>query len=423
MGTVRWTGNAVAVAQVDTITVGGTVEVGDKFITTINGKAISVTCTTTNTTTTAAEIATALAASTIAEFKEATWVAAAATIVATAVVAGRPFTVTATTTENNDGAADDQTYVRAATVVNAGPNVWSTATNWNTGVVPAAADDIYIENSRIDILYDLDQSGIGTFLTLNIAANYTGKIGLPAYNSGGYAEYRADYLIAKVTTQRYGYGPGAGSPRLKINNSTIQTTLTVSGSAASADAGLEAIQWKGTHASNVVTISKGSFGVAVVPGETATIATLNVGWISNQSGDSQVRCTSGVTLTTINQDGGSLEINSNSVTLTKTAGTLTIGGSATVTTLHERGGTTYYNSSGTITTLNVSAGGTVTTQQRNVAKTITNTNLYSGSALLDPSKTITFTNAAAIAGGAGLKPIDADGVLIDLGTNFSIQRS
>src|SRR5688500_1453229 len=34
----RFVGNALAVAQVDTLTIGGTIEVGDRFRVTINGK-------------------------------------------------------------------------------------------------------------------------------------------------------------------------------------------------------------------------------------------------------------------------------------------------------------------------------------------------------------------------------------------------
>ena len=114
MATRIWRGDAVDVTQVDTLTVGGTVEAGDKFITTINGKDVTVSATTTSTSTTATEIKTALAASTIPEFAEITWTVNSAVVTGTAKVAGKPFTVTATTTESNGDAADAQTYTRAA---------------------------------------------------------------------------------------------------------------------------------------------------------------------------------------------------------------------------------------------------------------------------------------------------------------------
>ena len=44
MATVRWLGNAAAVAQVDTATVGGTIEADDLFKLTINGKTFTFGC-------------------------------------------------------------------------------------------------------------------------------------------------------------------------------------------------------------------------------------------------------------------------------------------------------------------------------------------------------------------------------------------
>src|ERR1043165_1698556 len=421
MATSRWLGQDVPVAQLDTITVGGTVEAGDVFILTINRKAVPAVATTTNTTTTATHVVAVFVASTVPEFQEISFVAAAATITATSRVAGRAFTLTASTTESGGGAADSQTFVNVHTTVNAGPNDWSSTQNWDAGSVPVSTNDIVLANSAIGIFYGLAQSAV-TLTSLTIDSTFTAPIGLPKRNVNGYGEYRPDYLQIGATTLTIGRGSGQGSGRIKIDNGTAQTTVNVYGSGQPAEPGYEAILWKGPHASNVVNVFKGSFAPAVFAGEVATIATLRVGYTTNVLGDAQVRCGSGVTLTTITQTGGSLEINSAATTITKTAGNLTVNGTATVTTLNENGGTTIYKSSGTITTLNVSAGGTFDKSQDLRALTITNTNLYSGATLLDPGKTITFTTPIAIVG-CGIKQLDPDGVLLDLGTTYSIQRS
>lgn len=418
MATLRWRGDAVAIAQVDTLTVGGTVEVGDLFNTTINGKTLSHAATSTSTTTTATGIATdwnALSSTTNPEHAEATAAGVAATVTITADVKGKPFTLTVATTEAGGGAADLQTFTRAATTASVGPNDWSSARNWSTNAVPVAADDVVIELNAVDILYGLNQTGI-TLTSLVINNNHTAKVGLKEHN-GSYQEYRTTYLTIGATTQTIGRGPGTGSGRLKINNEGIATTLTVHGTGTAESTGTEAFLWKGTNIANVVNVYKGSVGVAVLAGETAAIATLRVGYTSNVLGDSFVRCSSGVTLTTINQSGGTLEINSACTTINKTAGNLTIGGSGAVTTLNEDGGTTTYNSTGTITTLNISDGGIVDFGQNMSAKTVTNCNMYAGSKLLDPFKVVTFTNAIALVR-AGLAE-----VVIDFGQNINVQRS
>ena len=118
-----------------------------------------------------------------------------------------------------------------------------------------------------------------------------------------YYEYRETYLKVGATTITIGAGEGEGSQRIKLNTGSVQTTLIVVDSGQSANA-LPAILWKGTHASNVVRVSKGSFGAALHAGETATIATLAVGYRDDQEADAQVYCGAGVTLTDVDVSGG-----------------------------------------------------------------------------------------------------------------------
>jgi hypothetical protein len=89
-----WRGDAPAVAQKTRITPSG-VEIGDVYTLTINGKSISVTATAATAANVCTLLATAIAASTIAEFREFTVTNSTSSLLLTASVAGVPFTVTA----------------------------------------------------------------------------------------------------------------------------------------------------------------------------------------------------------------------------------------------------------------------------------------------------------------------------------------
>ena len=156
MATIRYIGEAPLVAQVDTITPGGTIESGDIFILTITGyDGTSHAVTFAATSTTVANVADGLTAAwNIATHALCTPITAAnetTHMTLTADVAGVAFSVAATTTEANGEAADDQTLIRAAGTANSGPKDWSVATNWDGGAVPGAAadQDVYIEKMML----------------------------------------------------------------------------------------------------------------------------------------------------------------------------------------------------------------------------------------------------------------------------------
>jgi len=378
----RWRGDAKNVAQLNTIT--PTAQNAETYSVTINGKNISFLS---DASATVAEITAglvaALTASTVPpEFQEITWADTTTTVTATAVTPGKPFTQTSSAT----GIA---TLVTVITTANKSSNDWNDADNWDPTGVPVSTDDVFIENSSVSILFGLAQSAV-TLTSLNIASSFTGDIGLPKY-TGLYYEYRADYLAIGATTLNVGSGPGNGSTRLKINTGSVQTTINCFGTAAGAESGLEAFLWKGTHASNVVEISRGSMGVAVFGGETAVIATLRCGYQSNVASDVSMRCGIGMTLSTIQKSGGDLTIQSNSTTINHVDGTLTIL-LGIVTTLNLDGGTVYYQSTGTITTLNVGNDATIDFSRDMSTRTVTTTNLHAGSTLNDPFATVILTN-------------------------------
>ena len=404
MATVSWIGGAPAVAQVQTYAFTGTWEAGDLVICTIGTKSKSVTATGLAATTVDAIVAAwnALLSTTHPEFAEITASnSPSATLRLTADTAGLPFVCTLTTTEAGGGAADDQLIEGAATATtgtaataNAGPNCWNTAANWSLAAVPVNTNDVVIENSDDDILYGLAQPVAVTLKSLTINKSFTGTIGLPR-DAETYPEYRAQYLTVGLEspfTLAIGQGSGTGSGRIKINTGTTQTNLALYGCATTEETGLPAVLWKGAHISNVVSVNKGTLGVALFADETAVVATLNLGYITSVAGDADVECGSGVTLTAIVKTGGALDIASNVVTVTQQAGTLAIAGTATVTTLNLDGGTCYYESSGTMGTANVGNAGTLDFRRDMRARTVTQLNCYAGGKVYDPAATVTLTN-------------------------------
>lgn len=425
MATIIFRGDAAAVAQQITCTVGGTVEVGDLFKITIGSKTLVYAATSTNVDTVASGIANALNALSSTSYPEFTGAASGINAAAvgsggqltlTAKTAGVPFTVSLSTTESDGSAADAQTFTQTTTVASAGPNDASTAANYSTGSLPANGDDLVFENSAVDVLYNLAALSAVTLNSLTIRQSYTGKIGIARSNSAGYFEYRPQYLAVAATTINIGQGDGAGSGRIKLDTGSGQTTLNISNSGSPAEAGLKAILWKGTHAGNVLNISKGSLGAAVFGGETATIATLRQGFRTNPAGDSDVLLGSGCTLTNIEKSGGTLELNSSVTSLVQSAGeTLINSGTPGAIELH--GGQLRYRTAAGATTINVADGAELDFRSDLRSKTVGTLNLYSGAIVHDPFQVATVTS------GYVLKNCQLEDITLDVGTDITLTRS
>lgn len=413
MSTTYWRGDAIAVAQVDSFTPGGTIEVGDIFIITINGKSVSYSAVGTTVASVCTGMTAVLNASTIQEFEEITWADGTTTITGTADTAGKPFTATATTTESNGGAADAQTFVRAAVTANSGPNDIAVAANWSGGAVPTN-EDVVIEATSSSLLYNLSAQSGETWASLTVKQNFTGTIGLPRMNVDGgsgndsYLEYRATYLTVGITAATIGSGPGAGSGRIKINTGSVAGTLVVLNTGAPLENGIPALLWKGTSASNVVEVNKGSVGIAFFEGagETANVSGgFRVSYTNQQLSDVDVVCGSGVTIGTLTKSGGKLQTASNITTanlmvgqgewthLAGTLGTLTMDGQ-----------TLYYQSSGTITAANIGGASVLDFSRDPTSRTVTALNIKSaGVTVLDPNETCTWTAIAAFPAGVGIE--------------------
>lgn len=393
MATNRFLGHALDVAQVDTQTYGGTWEATDVINYTINGKTVSVVAGSTTIATIIATVVTALNDSEIPEFAEITWAAASSTtLTGTADTAGKPFTLTVATTETGGGAADAQTLSNSTTTTSAGRNDVSAATNWSLAAVPAGTNDVSADNIDVDLLYGLDQSGVGTMATLRLPMSFTGKVGLPINNTDAgsgenqYAEYRARFWALAATLEYIGQGTGSGSSRIMRDGGSVQQTIEVYNTGSPEGSSLGAFIWKGTNASNTMRVWQGSVSVAPFPGEVATLATL-------RNIEGTVDLSPSVTLTTVEQiAGGQITARSAMTTLTIRGGTVIVEGSGAITTVTFAGpGTLIYKGSGTIGTVNGNGGGVLDASQNEVGFTVTTMNLNGAFTVNDPNKRITVT--------------------------------
>ena len=383
-------GDAPAIAEVKTVQITGNDAV-TTYTLTINGKAVSVTGNAGGVNDTASDLCDAWNASTIPEFVEITASVATDTVTLTYDTAGIPF-VCASSVVGGGGTIGAVTASVAAT----GPNHWDEDDNWSTGSKPVNADVVYLEDCDVDILYGIDQNAV-TLTSLNKAMSFTGKIGLPTVNgsdSSAYYEYRETHLKISATTVNIGYGEGSGSQRIKLNTGTVQTAINILNSGSPEDDELETILWVGTHAANTVTINKGSLGVALFAGETATIATLKVGYRDAVTGDAVVRCGTGVTLTDIDQTGGELHVDSNFTTHDMTDGEFIFGtrGSPTVGTISADGGAVRYRSDGTLTAGKFGPNATIDFRQDMRPRTVTDLELHKDASYHDPFGTVAHTN-------------------------------
>lgn len=384
MATRDWLARAKAVAQVITLTPGGTIEVGDLFNVTINGKTVSYAATGTTVASVCTGLQAALAAVEDAEFTEITWTDETTHVEGTAVTAGVPFTVTVETTESNGGAADAQSFTLATPTAATGPNHWSDANNWSGGAVPVNSDTVTINLALGSILYGLDQSAV-TVDELNIysPADTANTIGLPKSNAAGYTEYRETELNIGATACKI----DAVSPLIRINFGSVQTSTEVRRTGTSTETGVPAVNLVGSSSSNAFDVVSGSVGLAFFDGEVTAGATLTAGPNAN------IMCGDGCTITTIDSLSTLLS-NGAFTTFNCGGGVATINGAPGATTIDVSGGVLLGQFSGTITNVLVGPG-TLDCESDMTDRTFTNTTIRAGGVINDPHESITHTNKIA----------------------------
>ena len=334
-------------------------------------------------------------------------------------------TVAIATTQS--GSAGVAAFTANTATAATGKNFFDNLDNWSGGAVPIDADDIVYDSGNVDCLYNIDQSSL-TPASLTITAGYTGKIGLPITNKDSsqfpYVEYRDRYLKLcdssdnTTTLVAIGEGEGAGSGRLLLDFNTGQVTGNIYRTGQPPGDGSAPLQIKGTHASTTWQVVRGRVDFAPLAGESCVIATLEMAYVTNQASDAQVFCGAGCTPSTIDKEGGVLQVNSAIGTLIKnSSGETTINGTGAVAGLIVDGGTIYYNTSGTLGGNPVVSGsGRLDFSRDTRSKTITNpVEIYGDKAIFwDPHKV------------AGNVVLDLNQTgnsdKINLGTNLRITR-
>lgn len=185
--------------------------------------------------------------------------------------------------------------------------------------------------------------------------NYQGTVGTAT-----------NYLCLNCTAFEYA---GRATAYIDLTSSAISPRVL---STVTAVEGYRGLYLRGS-AIATLDIMGGTVGVASLPGETSTVATLRV-----QGSEAKVWMGAGVSLTTVNQYGGDLVLKCSATTIVKYGGQLWLKEAAAVTTATNRGGLLDYSSTGNITTLHL-YGGTLDEQKSGIARTISTLNTYRGS--------------------------------------------
>ncbi len=344
----RFVGEAVAVVQVHTITVGGVIEIGDIFTMTAVGwdgvtEVITFTATATTIANVVAGLVAAWEASTSTACTGVTAADASPDITLTADVAGVGFqTVTTATTEAGGGAADAQTISQpVVTTKNEGPSDYSSVDNWSLAAIPVNTDDVYIEGA-FTILYGFDQS----------------TVELDSFNPSG-AQIGTDpadgwrpvplQVRAPKGDIGYHYGPSAVTQKVPVIldfGSGEGCVIRVHNSGGNSSK--PAVMITSKHAATTLQVLKGSVGLFNNSAGDAQMATVNLAYDTNKSGDADLFIEPGWTIATINKTGGDLSVQ----TLAgKTIATINIDG----------GGTFLAEGDGSITAINYKAGAGIST--------------------------------------------------------------
>ncbi len=397
MATKYWLGTADAVKQTATLQITA-YDASTTYGITIGGVSVTVTAAG-NANDTADSLATACSNSTHPYFQAVDFSCGESSDLVTleAEVAGVPFTWDGTATSGSG------TISEADTVVNSGPNDWTTAANWSTGTIPVNSDDVVISDNSVNICWGFSQSAVGLD-SLKIEKTYTGRIGLRStefattadgdtYSTVTKYEYRDTYLAIGTDVADIGVFNGTGSPngsgRIKINFGTASAQITIHDTASNAtETGLCACRILANHTGTDIFIrsAPGGFGVAVdAPDETSTIGDCN---ISATDASTRVILSAGVTITNWLQEGGdnmfAAPDNSSLNLVTVHGGTLQTDGAIRVNTGYLYGGEWIVNHTGgtnnTFATVH-HYGGTLDFSQSLTEKTMSTYAVYPGASL------------------------------------------
>jgi hypothetical protein len=379
MATVRWIGNAKVYRQIDTYRI-STYDAATTYKITINGKLVSVVGNT-DAATTAADLLAALQAATDGEFTEIEWEVSTDTVTATGPDDGAPVTITSSVT--GGAGAITHTAVQAA----AGPHDVAVAKNWSGGAVPSGGDTVYFDLSDVDCLYNLGQLTGVALAAIYVRASFTGRIGLMVRNPNSYDEYRPRYFVANPAILQIGAGIGGGSGLLRFNTEAVTCAIEVIQTAGPLETNLPSFTWIGTGAANTVETQGGSFGAALLGGESAVISTARYSagdvFLGNVAQTTQL-----IGLASVTQQTGSTTLTIYDRAVVNANGT---GG---FTNINLYAGRLNYNNSGNVSgtvTIGGPLGAVLDCSGDPSPRTFANTIMIPNATIVDPQHTITHT--------------------------------
>lgn len=411
MATKVWLGGAVDIAQVDTVTIGGTWAQGDTVTLTIGSNDLTVTVGSSTATSSVASILSAavnassktdnlqgdetrnVGGQQIPEFTEVTGSASGSVVTIEADTRGIPFTLSESVSSSS-GTAEATTDTSST-----GANHFDNADNWSTGTVPTHSDDIVFQSNEIDCLYGLDQTATSN-VTLQVDASYTGNIGLPEYNDTGYDEYRESHLKIQFSNAErsivIGEGVGGGSSRIRLradSSSNPKVLIALTGVAAANSLG--AVDIVGGGSDMEVSIRQGSLSLSANSADSTAVKKLEVTHTTQVGGDAIVFIGNNASVNELDKSGGQVTfINTKSSstvsTLTNRAGLVEFNGAGQVTTLKIEGGELRYHSTGTVTNTTLDGSGVIDLSRDLRTKIFANpVERYSDSSrFLDPNKVV-----------------------------------
>jgi len=376
----RWKGDAPAVAQVVRLTVGSSAA-GQTFITTMNGKSLTYVATPTDTAATiAAAIQVLLSGSEIPEFREVTWSLDGSSVVGTAARPGVPFTVTVSGTG---------TYTLTTVQDSTGPNHADEPRNWSTGALPAAGDDVLIDEGE-DILYGLGALAPAVNLnSLVIKASFSGRIGLPLIHQSGYWEYRPRHFpVAAGVPVEVGQGDGPG-PEFVNLALTGPANVVVHATSQGSDSRTPCVNLQGSTG-GTLTVASGSVGLAVED----SIGSCTLGTVNINDGAIVVSGPNSV-VSQLLQNGGRAVCYGVVTSLLHRAGETELHRPPQ--TIEGHRGQIACRFTGTVQTVELSGDGSTDSVRLDFSsdprsRTVVNHTVTGGASLHDPDRTITFTN-------------------------------
>jgi hypothetical protein len=420
--TTYWSPNQAAVAQVETYTFTAPSGVGNTYSATLNGKSVTYTSIGGDT---AALAATGLfnllntTTGIAAEFTEITFANPSAGVVtATAATPGVPFanvpgTSAGLVMSTGNGLANG--IATAHTQANKSPSDVSDPQNWlrinlsntppsSTRAIPVSTDDVVVANTGVPMLWNLDQLRDVQFATYKRYQSFTGTIGLPETNPGGYAEWRATYfkflgpqgsVPAGGLVMELGAGSGGGPSRERYDLQSSQYSLTAIATGSAADE--YGVRILGQHTANTFTVLPGvSLGVAMLPGEKANLSNSTVDGGTVGIGPN-VTWTAGSTLMVL---GGSAVLTAAPAALPVASGAQVVFTTDLLTwpTITAQGGCRLtWLAGGVITNLTMTNGCQLDKSGDSRTLTITNHQLDGDTCrIIDPLNAIVFTNAGTV---------------------------